>query len=154
VAILVGGAAVVVWVVAYRVAVPTGGILGGVFRSTTPVSYPSTAWTAADAALIGVAAIGVALAVLGRRGPMTRLRLASVVLVLAVLLAGAFIPHAVHDPGGVFSCDLRIPPGFSGRCPFGLGSDSQWVNPAVLALCALAAVGATSVLVTTRRRPG
>ena len=152
VAILAGGVAVLVWVVVYRVPVPTGGIFGGAFRRTPPVFYPSTAWTAADAALIGVAVVGAALAVLDRRRPVTRLRLAGVLLVLAMVFAGAVIPHAVRDPGGVFSCDIRLPPGFSGRCPFILGSDSQWVNPAVLTLCALGAAGATALVLTARRR--
>jgi hypothetical protein len=152
VAILAGGAAVAVWVVAYRVAVPTAGIFGGVYRSTAPVFYPSTAWTVADAALIGVAVVGAALAVLHPPRQVTRLRLAGVVLLLAAILAGAAIPHAVRDPGGVFSCDVRLPPGYSGRCPYILGSGRELVDPTVLALCGLAAAGATCLLLTARRR--
>lgn len=152
VGILAGGAAAVVWVAAHRVAVPDGGIFGGVYRNTPAVLYPSPAWTAADAALVGIAAVGVALAVLQRHGPMTRLRLVGVVLVLGVTLAGVAVPHVVRNPGGIYTCDVRLPPGFSGRCPHVLGSDSAWVNPATLVLCALGAAGAMGLLVTARRR--
>lgn len=150
VTILAGGAAAVVWVAAYREIVPTVG--AGGFASAPPVFYPSPAWTAADAALISVAAVGVGLVVLLRHQLMTRLRLAGVVLVLGVTLAGAAIPHVVRNPGGLFDCDVRLPPGFSGRCPYLVGSDSQWVDPTALALCALGAVGAAGVVVARRRR--
>lgn len=139
-AILAGAAAAVVWVAAYRQVVP-GGLPG-----SPPVFYPSAAWTAADAALIGVAGVGVALAVLVRRRPMTRTRLACIVLVLGVTFAGAAVPRAVHDPGGSFGC-FSVPAGFTGQCHvFG----PQWVDPATLALCALAAAGAVGLLVQRR----
>jgi hypothetical protein len=136
------GVALVVWVAAYR-AVVSGGLAG-----SPPVFYPTPAWTAADAALIALAAVGVALVVLRRHRPMTRLRLVGVVLVLGVALAGAAVPHVVRDPGGSFGC-FSVPAGFTGSCHM-LGP--QWVDPAMLALCALAAAVAAGLLVTSRRR--
>jgi len=145
VAIVCVGAALVVWVATHREVVP--------LNSYDPTAgsvavHRSLVWTAADGALIGIAALGVALAVFGRTWQLTRMRLAGVILVLGLALAGAALPHLVRDPGEFQGCAVRAPT--PEDCIHLLGP--RWLNPAALALCGLAAAGAAGVLVTRRRR--
>lgn len=141
-AIIGAASATVLWVATYRQSTPVDGYAG---YPGAPIS-PSPAWGVAEAVL-GIAAVGAALAVLRHRRALTRLRLATVVLVLGTALAGALIPHVVADPGGRIDCNVRFPPGMG--CP--LVAVRRWVEPAALALCAFAAAGAAGVLVTARR---
>jgi hypothetical protein len=128
---LVAGAAVVVWVATSAKPVDP--------QFVTPV-FPPPRWTAAEAVLLAVTAVGVALAILLPR-PLSRWGLAAAGLVFGAALAGASVPHLVHDPGGY--CSSMVPYGFRG-CAHGLGP--SWVEPTVLALCALAAAGAAVML--------
>ena len=147
VAIVGVGAALVVWVATYREAVSTDP-----YDPTAPsvAVHRSLAWTAADGALIGIAALGVALAVFQRARPLTRLRIAGVVLVLGLAFAGATLPHFVRDSGAFLACTYRAP--VADECIHLLGP--RWLDSAALALCALAAAGAAGVLVTARRPRG
>lgn len=139
------GAGLVVWVVTYREVVPADRYdpTAGSVAAHRPL-----AWTAADAALIGIAALGVALAVFQRARPLTRLRLAGVVCVLGLAFAGAALPHLARDAGRFRECLIRAPS--ADACIHLLGPG--WLNPAALAPCALAAAGASGMLGATRRR--
>ncbi|HKD94325.1 MAG TPA: hypothetical protein VKB43_06400 [Gaiellaceae bacterium] len=132
-AILGAGAAAVVWVA----------------TSSKPVDpdfgqpvFPPNAWTTAEAVLIALAAVGVAMVVLVSPR-LSRLRLAIAGLVLGAALAGASVPHLVHDPGG-YCNTFGIPYGGFRGCLHSLGP--AWVEPTALALCALAAAGAALLL--------
>ena len=139
------GAALVVWVTTYEAVVQADGY--DPTAGSVAVHRPPT-WTAADAALIGIAALALAFAVFLRIKPLTRLRLAGVVLVLGLSFAGAAFPHLARDPSHFRECLIRAPA--AGDCLHQLGSG--WMDPAALALCALGAVGAAALLLTTRRR--
>ena len=67
-ATLGGAAAAVVWVATYREAVPPYTGMGPVVWGL-PTTYTSPAWTTPVAAVIAVAAVGVAALVLRRRSP-------------------------------------------------------------------------------------
>jgi hypothetical protein len=147
VAIVGIGAALVVWVATHREVVPSDYYDQG---EPSIIVHRSLAWTAADGGLIGIAALGLALAVLQRKWPLGRLWLAGVVLVLGLALAGAALPHVVSDPGGFRfqACAVRAPS--LEACIHVLRP--RVLDAAALALCALAAAGAVGVLVTARRR--
>jgi hypothetical protein len=124
-AILGAGAAAVVWVAASPKPVDP--------HFVAPV-FPPPGWTTAQAVLIAVTAVGVALAVLLPR-PLSRFGLVTAGLALGAALAGASVPHLVRDPGGY--CSSMIPPGGFRGCLHVLGP--AWIEPTALALCASAA---------------
>jgi hypothetical protein len=133
-AVLGAGAAAAVWVATSPKPVDP--------QFVAPV-FPPPGWTTAQAALIAVTAVGVALAVLLPR-PLSRFGLAVAGLALGAALAGASVPHLVHEPGGY--CSSRVPPGGFRGCLHVLGPG--WVEPTARALCAFAAAAAGLLLLT------
>jgi hypothetical protein len=131
-AILGAGAAAVVWLATSPQPVDP--------HFAAPV-FPPSGWATADAALVAVVAVGVALAVLLPR-PLSRFGLVTAGLALGAALAGASVPHLIRDPGGY--CSSRVPYGGFRGCLHVLGP--RWVDPTTLALCAFAAALAALLL--------
>jgi hypothetical protein len=138
-AIIGVGAAAVVWVATYRQAVPVVG-------AGVPAYHRSPVWTTPEAALIAFAAVALALAVLLRRRPLSRWGLGVAVLILGVAATGAAV-HVLGNPA--VACNIRGgPPGFANSPLLCLRTAGPgWMNATALALCVLAAVGSTAMLV-------